>query len=173
MRTTRSRTRDEYLPWLYEKVGIGIGDREDFVNSLEHLHSIDFQSLVPNDDNRGDDGRDLRYQFERETGIQADHFVECSVLEMLVALSHRMAYICADLGEDESRADIHFWQMIENLGMVPDDPRKNERAIRDLLDRKYKPDGSGGLFPIRRPKKDQRQVEIWYQMMDYIGENLF
>jgi hypothetical protein len=38
--------------------------------------------------------------------------------------------------------------------------------------RLYTTSGYGGLFPLEEPKEDQRKVEIWYQMMAYLGENL-
>ena len=40
-----------------------------------------------------------------------------------------------------------------------------------MLAREYSDNGHGGLFPLKNPKKDQRKVEIWYQMTEYINEN--
>jgi hypothetical protein len=31
--------------------------------------------------------------------------------------------------------------------------------------------GTGGLFPLKMPKVNQRRVEIWYQMSAFIEEN--
>ncbi len=54
-----------------------------------------------------------------------------------------------------------------------------------MVERTYKRNGEGGLFPLRGPKccgdvlieegvyplRDQRGVEIWYQMCDWMLEN--
>ena len=31
--------------------------------------------------------------------------------------------------------------------------------------------GTGGLFPLKRPRVNQRRVEVWYQMSEYLMEN--
>lgn len=39
--------------------------------------------------------------------------------------------------------------------------------------RLYNEDGTGGgLFPLRHATQDQREVELWYQMMAYLTENM-
>ena len=43
------------------------GSRE-YDKLLSELHGIDFYSLIPNDDNRGEDGKQLRERFEDEEG---------------------------------------------------------------------------------------------------------
>jgi hypothetical protein len=40
-----------------------------------------------------------------------------------------------------------------------------------LLQRTYTNKGVGGLFPLKRSKNDQRKVEIWYQLQEYLAEN--
>ena len=44
-------------------------------------------------------------------------------------------------------------------------------AVECLLERRYLEDGDGGLFPLKCPRKDQRRVEIWYQMSAWVIEN--
>lgn len=41
-----------------------------------------------------------------------------------------------------------------------------------VLERKYDEFGNGGLFPLRSPSKDQRRVEIWYQLCEYIVQDM-
>jgi hypothetical protein len=52
--------------------------------------------------------------------------------------------------------------------------RSDRRVIEDILDifveRKYDPNGYGGLFPLRCPKHDQREIEIWYQFNEYLED---
>jgi hypothetical protein len=48
-----------------------------------------------------------------------------------------------------------------------------DKILNRILDRTYKRDGIGGLFPLKHPKKDQRRVELWYQMNAYLVENYY
>ena len=97
---------------------------------------------------------------------------ECSVLEMMVALSIK----CEDImGDDRfgDRTGQWFWGMIVNLGlgsMTDDrfDELYAEDVINIFLDRRYDPDGKGGLFRIKHCRQDLRNVEIWYQMCWYL-----
>lgn len=144
---------------------------------LRHLHSIEFYSFVPNDDNRGEDGKKLRDMFKAEMG-GAGLTKPCTVLEMLIGLSFRME---GELeGSPEAlRMDECFWTLIENLDLwwcndgayYPDDGSLAVDECTDrLLKRTYKRDGKGGLFPLDRTRNDQRKVEIWYQMAEYLLE---
>ena len=96
------------------------------------------------------------------------------MLEMLVALADRMSYY-AD-GD-------WFWEMIENLGLLPyndsnfyDDKYVGNysvsRILVTFLGRKYLKNGTGGLFPLQHTRKDQRRVELWYQMCEYLEEKV-
>lgn len=67
-----------------------------------------------------------------------------------------------------------FWGMIVNLGlgsMTDDlyDEKLVETAINRLLDRRYAPDGTGGLFTVKNCDRDLRKVEIWYQLCWYLN----
>jgi len=44
-------------------------------------------------------------------------------------------------------------------------------CVKNMLARDYDADGNGGLFPLKNPKKDQRRIEIYYQMNAYVLEN--
>ena len=56
---------------------------------LEHLWRKEYYSILPNDQNRAKDGAFLRR--EVDYGDEYD-FGPCRVLEMLIALSRRMAF---------------------------------------------------------------------------------
>lgn len=47
-----------------------------------------------------------------------------------------------------------------------------DMVFKQLNSRYYKSDGFGGLFPLSNPMGDQRYVEVWYQMMAYLAENV-
>jgi hypothetical protein len=76
---------------------------------------------------------------------------------------------------------IWFWELLNNLGLSEyanlDRIRSSIKEINSILStlnkREYEEDGYGGLFPLRNPGKDQRKVEIWYQMSAYLLENDF
>ena len=86
---------DQYLTWLYSQTGsVRLRNKaRTHWSLLRQLYSKEFVWLVPNDDNRVEDGRDLRYEFLHETGhTRASRewlAMGCSFLEMLVALSRR------------------------------------------------------------------------------------
>jgi hypothetical protein len=39
-----------------------------------------------------------------------------------------------------------------------------------VIHRYYQPNGHGGFFPLENPQDDQRHVELWYQLNEYVME---
>lgn len=139
------------------------------------MHQKEFVWLVPNDDNRVNDALDLRTEFINEhhsrRRLTIESFGPCSVLELLIGLSRRLAFHAG--GESEGWA----WQLLNNLGLLgmkdPISKLKIEEAhkiLDDLIWRQYRPDGIGGFFPLSFPSTDQTKLEIWYQMHAYVLE---
>lgn len=137
------------------------------------MHQKEFVWLVPNDDNRVEDGRLLRYDFIAEEELDVDReWMElgCSFLEMLVALVQRLSF------EDGDSPHAWFLQLLDNLGFLdctdanPYPPADIDAALDAVIWRTYRANGRGGLFPLRRPQQDQREVEIWYQQSAYLLE---
>ncbi len=69
------------------------------------------------------------------------------------------------------------WQLMVNLRIDRYSGRISRRLAEEidgLLDRliwrQYDPDGMGGFFPLEWPRRDQTQVELWYQMSAYLEE---
>jgi len=165
MTKTPKANQNPYLDWLRERVRER-SHRRKYGDLCAWLHEQDFYGILPNDDNRCSDGEKLRDRF----GIQLNK--PCSMLEMLVGLAERMDYILFN-GYDD-RTDKWFWLFVENLGLDPvltDENDRNYAIVKRFLERKYMANGFGGLFPLRHKNRDQRQVEIWYQMMAYIEEH--
>jgi hypothetical protein len=173
-----SRLKNRYFEFLCNIVG-----RIDRYNKLlEELYLVEFYPLIPHDDNRGEDGKQLREKFMDEEGQQAlsqSDLGPCSLLEMLIGLSFRLVFE-TEQSRWEKNPREWFWILIDNLGLQWCDDLMFERLecreeldikVKNFLDRQYKSDGEGGLFPLKNPKKDQRRVEIWYQMSAYILEN--
>jgi hypothetical protein len=147
-----------------------------------YLHSVDFRYSIPNDSNRAEDGVSLRYRFALSLGYEDDPELimddlegPCSVLEMMVALAVHCEENIMDDPSKGNRTSQWFWAMIVNLdlGYMSDD-RFNKRRVVDavdiLLDRRYEPDGRGGLFTVRDADRDLRYVEIWHQLCWYLND---
>lgn len=169
---------EQYLTWLYGQVG-SVKVRtpsKTYWSLLKQLYTKEFIWFVPNDDNRVEDGRDLRIEFYHDTGVSLDAEwmgLGCSFLELMVGLSRRLAFE----GEGEPRD--WFWVMIDNLGLTDyndsyfhqhDSYEDIEEVLDGVIWRTYDADGSGGFFPLTHPDRDQRNVEIWYQLCAYILE---
>lgn len=140
---------------------------KNYNDLLNELYSIDFIPIIERDENRAIDGLDLR----ENLGFFSNR--PCSVLEMLISLSGRFE---GNSGFDKSQVRFNFWLLIEHLTLNRfDDSRFNLRVVREIIDRflkrKFTYDGFGGLFPLKHPKKDQRNVEIWDQMQAWEIEN--
>lgn len=164
---------DEYLTWLYGQV-LEVKTRKSsrtFWNLFRQLFSIEFVWFVPNDDNRAEDGRELRCEWAANTKTEVDSnwlSLGCSFLELLIGLSRRLAF------ETDGDAPSWFWHLINNLGLLGHHDRSNFK-IQDVDDitsrviwRTYDKSGHGGLFPLQHTGNDQRQVEIWYQLSEYL-----
>lgn len=173
-------TLDEiYFEWLTGHVNINYGraNGRTFVDLMGQLHTKEFVWIVPNDDNRLEDAIALRHNFLNEEGItEHDNFLgepPLSVLEVIVGLADRCAFIAG--GDPRNWA----WKLVENLDlhkMSDSLSRRKQEQIDDILEvliwRNYKPDGSGGFFPLEHPNMNQKEVEIWYQMNAYLEERL-
>lgn len=168
---------EAYIQWLYGQVGsVRLKhSSHTYWNLLKILFTKEFVWFVPNDDNRVEDGRELRHEFIEELGLtHVDrNWLElgCSFLEMLIGLSRRLAF------EAGGRPRDWFWHLLNNLELdvYADNILIPQKRVDDILDRviwrTYRRDGHGGLFPLRHPKEDQTQVEIWYQLSAYLLEH--
>lgn len=169
---------DRYLSWLYSQVGnvkTRIKSRTHW-SLMRQLHKTIFVALVPFDENRLEDAIDLRYEFlaeaEDEQGDPDWTRSPCSMLELLIVLSRQLAF------EADDKISVWFWHLVEILGLERfNDQNYNQKAeetVEKALDvviwRTFDPDGKGGLFPLRNPKRDQRKVELWYQLNAYLLE---
>lgn len=169
---------DRYLTWLYNKIA-AVSNRNpsrSFWLLANQLYRTPFFWFVPNDDNRAADGIDLRYEFlsgeeiDRETEMWLG--LDCSMLEMLIALSRIASF------ESYGTAHEWFWVFIRNLEiehysdeLFDVSVAEEVAAVMERVNRRtYAKDGTGGLFPLRDAKTDQRKVELWYQMAAYLLE---
>lgn len=166
-----------YFDWMYRLV---IPESQDisYRRLLTYLNSVTFYPLLSMDENRVQDGEDLRYHFgyehrylSSEIGALLDHR-PCSVLEMMVALAVRMENGMKNPTYGD-RTHHWFCEMLTSLGLrdMTDenfDRVKASRIIRNFLERKYAANGKGGLFTVPSETRDMRNAEIWYQMNWYL-----
>ena len=169
-----------YLDWLKT---YGINNNYDTTNDynllFKKLFNTPFISLVDFDSNRIYEALEIRREYLIETtgklDLELEELKTCNMLELLISLAIRAESMTFD---SKNHISIYewFWTFIHNLGL---DSMRNEAfdgricdsVLFTFIDRKYHKSGKGGLFPLRNYKKDQRKVEIWYQMSAYINEN--
>lgn len=174
--------KDEYFNWIHHKVcGNARINKNTYNKLLRYLDEIDFIVVHPMDDNRRVDGIDFRYQFGYYNGYSEDYIrenldlKECSVLEMMVALAFRGEEQFMSNTRYGDRTGQWFWEMIVSLGLGSmNDKAFDRRYVSDVIDnflnRRYKPNGEGGLFTLNEYPKDLREVEIWYQFLWHLNE---
>ena len=172
---------ERYLSWLYSQVA-SVRTRaraRTHWKLFRQLQNTIFVAIVSNDENRIADARDLRYesldQAEDEQGDRDWMRSPCTMLELLIILSRAAAF------EMDDSASAWFWHFIQVLDLEHFNDREYDnhpdhvqdavaRTLERVIWRTYKPDGRGGLFPLRNPNEDQRDVELWYQLNAYLLE---
>ena len=166
-----------YYRWLLDKVMYREMKQSgrSYKQLLLYLRSRKFTWLVPNDVNRAEDGKYLRVTYRMESGINGEIKGSCTFLEMCIALAIRMN---DDIFSPDPTASPArwFWIMMENCGLdefTDDnyDEHAVEKIVNRILNRRFSESGSGGFFPLRHPKENQRNTEMWYMMQNYIQEN--
>lgn len=162
-----------YFNWLCAKV-LEYPDRPDYWELLLMLHRYEFVPTVQGDYNRASDGLEVRHEFIRCTPYGEspdwDH-IGCSLLEMFIGLANKASW------QTSEPLRVWFWRFIQNLQL--DDYRRVEpvtipdieKKLYTFVWRQYDDSGFGGLFPLRMSEHDQRMVEIWYQLAEYVDEN--
>lgn len=179
MLSIEDQVKNEYFEWLYNYVCKGRTNNDISYRKLFMLlHSIEFRFNIRNDVNRAKDGVYLRYRFAMIT--DDDRIMDildgpCSVLEMIVALAIRCEETIMDDTRYGDRTSQWFWNMLSNLSIsyMTDDEFDREVAtekINNFLNRRYTPNGKGGLFYIKNCEYDLRDVEIWTQLCWYLDE---
>lgn len=169
-----------YFNWLYSQVAnpkIKTPVRTYWF-LLRQIFRKEFVWFIPNDDNRVLDGKELRLEFLDQEDIRnpGPDWLDmgCSMLEMLIGLSRRLSF------EAEGEPREWFWKLLENIRIadfcdkIYASGEFSEMVIDGILDkviwRTYTRNGVRGLFPLKHARRDQRNVEIWYQMNEYLLE---
>lgn len=168
-----------YFEWLLDNMNmLGTLLERRYARLLIFLANTEFTWIEPTDENRANDGTDLRQQYEDICGEPSGMDGKpCTVLEMMIALALRIEInITGEPGDDHPEK--WFWTMIQNLGLdraadrnfYPDEV---ESIVERWLDRKYDAHGQGSPFPTSNPELDQRIRPIWEQACGWLIENQF
>ena len=181
------RLNNEYFEWMYHLV---CNDNKQKKNTISYrkllyfLHSFTFVPKMEMDDNRRADGVYFRYRFGYENGYPDAYISEyldtdddCSVLEMMVALSYKVEEEIASNYMMGDRTSQWFWMMVISLGLNGMEDHNFNRdycamVLNNFVNRKYNYNGKGSLFTLEHPHRDMRETDIWCQCMWYLDENL-
>ena len=163
-----------YFNWLSAKVHTVIRRKPSvtYDTLFKTFHNTEFVWLLSGDDNRAEDGKELRREFLIMGDIPDNYewrtLLPCSVFEMLIGFTRRAEF------NSELSAKDWFWIMVDNLNLKEAndtsgiDPMEIQEVLDYFLWRRYPADGDGGLFPLKNPIRDQTQIEIWDQFCDYL-----
>jgi len=170
---TRDKIWEDYMYWLTDKVDFDIGK---YSRLAEQLHNSPFEWPLDRDVNRGHDGLSLRDEYLSDSGLNGSFSnTNPMVLEVLVAFAIRInnEYI-GDPGDEHP--EIIFWEMLCNLHLDRcDDRHFNGDYVYEILgkwiNREFDYNGNGSIFPLKHTKRDQRRLEMWSQMQEYLSEN--
>jgi hypothetical protein len=162
---------EAYFNWLCAKVlqPYNLNHKE----LLRILYSTEFTWIIPGDRNRAEDGVELREDFLHAAFIRNDpewRSLPCSVLEMFFSFANRASF------QTDIEPQVWFWVFMSNLGLdeyrrvTGSDRYEIEEILYNFIWRTYSSDGTGGMFPLRNPLRNQKEIEIWFQFCDYLED---
>ena len=175
---------DDYVYYLYRIVQNGGENHRKLCVELFKNRFFITRSAPKRDIDREKDGLELRKEWDFCYDNDFDNEMSplpCTMLEMIIGISKRMSEQLMDEdGEDKTAK--YFWEIIGNLGLDcwDDDnfgwetglaPKNIGKTCEILCKRRYNPDGTGGgMFPMPGFLGiNQKKMEIWYQMQEYIN----
>lgn len=173
---------EEYFNWLVDSLNLNAGYKIQHYSLFKALHNISYEYFNVMDENRYQDGIDLRYRFGSDTNIpyyditECIDICECSVLEMLVALILKIDNMITYDPKDSLKAEL-FVDIAKSLG-INEQINANfnqeyvNQCIFNWLHGQYEVNGQGGIITVQYPRQDMRTVDHWTQVMWYVNEKL-
>lgn len=166
---------NSYLAWLLDdKLGLSDEEMKDYNFLFNDLIKLPFRFSHPMDENRYEDGLNLRKDFSYETEKFLDSssgiIPGCSFLEMLVALAYKCEHQLmrnVDIGD---RTKKWFFIMLKNLDFDRMTNKNWQYEYSEEVKNRVKSIGSGENLFIFKGKKHKNE-EIWKQLMAYLNEN--
>ena len=172
---------DDYVYYLYRIVQNGGENHRKLCVELFKNRFFITRSAPKRDVDREKDGLELRKEWSNDSLDDEFHIIPCTMLEMIIGISKRMSEQLMDEDGEDKTAQ-YFWEIMENLGLtcMDDDnfgwetglaPKNIGKTCEILCKRQYNPDGTGGgMFPMPGLLGiNQKKMEIWYQMQEYIN----
>lgn len=176
----------DYLCWLMNQCQLEAEGPAGYLKLCEVLQDIYFVSLIEFDENRIEEGKELREEWADTDGgdiYELEGLIPytCTALELILVMARRM---CFEMSDSQYEAGIGKWvmELLENAGLATFrndifeiDPEGSTQKIKmilhDIIYRRYMPNGSGSFFPSDGYKGDVRQDELLVQMNNYLAEN--
>lgn len=178
--------KKDYLCWLMNQCQLEAAGPYGYLSLCEILLDTYFLSLIEFDENRAEEGRELREEWAESQGgdISETEMLPytCNMLELILVMARRMAY---EMMDSQYEAGVGKWVMeiLENAGLATfrndyfeTDPEYHGNRIKailkDIIYRRYLHTGDGGFFPAKfYTTKDYRKMELLTQMNNYLAEN--
>ena len=170
--------KKEYFTHLVEMVVDKKHPKVDYIPLLDLLHSLKFEWSIDMDANRAADGTFLREKWLDSEGLY-DYLYEfddekASVLEVLIGIADRLEFQVGNIMEGYFLNE-RFWELLRNLDIEKYSagnykPLNIKEKVRNWMLRRYKRNGLGGIFPVKKCEFDMREMQIWDQMSVYIEE---
>lgn len=154
------------------------------------LFRTEFKARIEFDKNRIEEGKILRENFALfNSGFKSYEAIdipEVSFLEVMIGLCQKFDTDVMMTEDETDRSKDWFWLMLKNVNLDiytdsafydPDDEEASpylicKSILQVINDREYSEDGTGGFFPLKHPKYNQKNRELWLQMHEYFLENL-
>jgi hypothetical protein len=171
--------KQEYFNHLVDMVVDKRHPKVDYIPLLDLLHSLKFEWSIDMDENRASDGAFLRDKWLDSEGLYSYKYEfedeKVSVLEVLIGIAERFEYQVGNIMDGDHISE-RFWEILRNLDVEKYSagnykPLNIKEKVRNWMLRRYKRDGSGSIFPVKKCEKDMREMQIWDQMSFYIMEN--
>lgn len=171
--------RLRYLEWIKSIAFENETKVYNYSKLLDLLNNVTFTYILPMDSNLYEQGIYLRKRYSYFANIPysdvdyAFNGVPCSLLEMMVSLAFKCEENIMYDPEKGDQTYVWFEEMLRSTHLlcqydsIFDEEYCIER-ITNLLNRNYEPNGDGGLFTVPNAQKDFRNMEIWYQMHQYL-----
>lgn len=179
-----------YFEWLLSRMGIENYVLDTLRIASVELHQVSFVVDIPKDGNRLLEGAKLREEFEDEYtfGVRNRSYLNeksVSLFEVLITLAEHMS---DNMTDEDKPAGEFYEEMLQNTliyanahaisetrqPLLGEQYKNHIHSIaHNIMFRYYDKDGKGGFFPLKKPDKDQRKVELWYQMQAYLMENYY
>lgn len=161
-----SSKRGGYYNWLMDIIG-GPGDYSLVLNYLYHE---EYSSPISMDENRAEDGLEMRYYYEVDTGKICDKTGPCTVLEMMIGLAYRVENDFLYDPKVGNRVGKWFWDMffnanLENLYVSGQKKWANGHFYGAKVDRH----GRLELFKMAQKPPNWDDFEVWKQLCRYIS----